>query len=64
MIRPLGWSIIVERRESESVGKKKNDLAPRPLPSPLLLTDRLTGLSPNLLLCLGFGSGLQNQRWE
>lgn len=41
--------------------KKKNDLAPRPLPSPLLLTDRLTGLSPNLLLWLGFGSGLQNQ---
>lgn len=63
MIRPLGRSIIVERRESESVEKKKkkNDLAPRPLPSPLLLTDRLTGLSPNLLLWLGFGSGLQNQ---
>lgn len=62
MIRPLGRSITVERRESESVEKKKkNDLAPRPLPSPLLLTDRLTGLSPNLLLWLGFGSGLQNQ---
>lgn len=64
MIRPLGPSLIMERRESESVEKKKkkkNDLAPHPLPSPLLLIDRLTGLSPNLLLWLGFGSGLQNQ---
>lgn len=62
MIRPLGPSLIMERRESESVEKKKkNDLAPHPLPSPLLLIDRLIGLSPNLLLWLGFGSGLQNQ---
>lgn len=58
MIRP---SLIMERRESESVEKKKNDLAPHPLPSLLLLIDRLTSLSPNLLLWLGFGSGLQNQ---
>lgn len=63
MIRLPGQSIIMERRESESVEKKKkkNDLAPCPLPSPLLLIDRLTCLSPNLLLWLGFGSGLQNQ---
>lgn len=63
MIRPLGPLLIMERRESESVEKKKkkNDLAPHPLPSPLLLIDRLTSLSPNLLLWLGFGSGLQNQ---